>query len=103
MTTQEVGAELGHQTGLDLVAHGQTRPDVIREGGQGRQIPAHRGIVFGSGVQPANHLATAFDGLLGKMVAAADPQSHVEPAQIQLGRIEIDIAEANLFRRDNFK
>ncbi|MNH24159.1 hypothetical protein D3C71_1837390 [compost metagenome] len=80
MTAQEVGAELGHQAGLDLVAHGQTWPDVVRERGQGRQIAAHRGVVFGSGVQPPDHLATAFDGLLGKMVAATDAQSHVEPA-----------------------
>ncbi|MNP19871.1 hypothetical protein D3C76_1124230 [compost metagenome] len=93
VTAHEVGPELGNQLVLDRVTHLEAGPDLRGEGGQGRQCAAHRGIVFGPGMQSADHLAPAFDGLFRKFIAAADTQSHVESTQIQLGRIEIDIAE----------
>ena len=93
MAAQEVGAKLGDQLLLNVVTLGQSRPNLIGKGREGRQIAADRGVVFGSGVQAAHHLATAFDGLLGEGIAAANAQPHIQLAQSQGRRIEIDVAE----------
>ena len=93
MAAQEVGAKLGDQLLLDAVALGQGRPDLIGKGREGRQIAADGGVVFGSGVQATHYLAATLDGLFGKAIAAADPQPHIQLAQGEGWRIEIDVAE----------
>ncbi|BEE10841.1 hypothetical protein VAWG005_36520 [Aeromonas dhakensis] len=103
MATQKVGAKLSHQFALDPVAHRQTWPDRIGEGGQGRQIALDGGIVFGSGMQSAHHLTPTFNRLFGKIIAATNSQSHFQSAQIQRGRIKIDIAELGLGAGYNFQ
>ncbi len=93
MAAQEVGTELRDQQLLDAVTFCHIGPDFCGKGAQCRQIATNRRIVFGSGMQATHHLAAAFDGLFGKGVAAADPQSHLQLAQSQGRRIEIDVAE----------
>lgn len=103
VATQEVGAKLGDQLLLDVVALGQGRPNLIGKGREGRQIAADGGVVLGSGVQAAHYLTAAFDGLFGEGIAAADPQPHLQLAQGKGRRIEIDVAELLSGRFLNFE
>ena len=96
VAAQEIGTELGNQLLLDTVTLGQSGPDVVGKGGEGGQIAVDGSVVFGSGVQSAHDLTAALDGLFGKFIAAADPQSHLEAAQGQIWGIEIDVAKALL-------
>ncbi|GKQ97389.1 hypothetical protein KAM461_16390 [Aeromonas hydrophila] len=103
MAAQEVGAKLGHQDDLDCIACGKTRPNLVRKSVKCRHIASDRGIVFGSGMQSAHRLTPTFNRLFGEIIAATDPQSHLQAAQIQRWRIKIDIAEFGLGVGYNFQ
>lgn len=60
-------------------------------------------LYSGLACSPPHHLTPTLDGLFRKMIAAADAQAHVEPTQIQGGRVEVDIAEPRLIGGDNLE